>query len=76
MENPIKIDDLGVPPFKETPICCFQKLSSKMALEVQNPSDPWYTFATYKCLPGTQMTLVLTGQGLVFQGSTLKHGGH
>ena len=21
MENPIKIDDLGVPPFKETPIC-------------------------------------------------------
>ena len=23
MENPIKMDDLGVPPFKETPISCF-----------------------------------------------------
>ena len=22
MENPIKMDDLGVPPFKETPISC------------------------------------------------------
>ena len=22
MENPIKMDDLGVPPFKETPIYC------------------------------------------------------
>ena len=22
MENPIKMDDLGVPPFKETPIGC------------------------------------------------------
>ena len=22
MENPIKMDDLGVPPFKETPILC------------------------------------------------------
>ena len=21
VENPIKMDDLGVPPFKETPIC-------------------------------------------------------
>ena len=23
MENPIKMDDLGVPLFLETPICCF-----------------------------------------------------
>ena len=22
MENPMKMDDLGVPPFKETPILC------------------------------------------------------
>ena len=22
MENPVKMDDLGVPLFKETPICC------------------------------------------------------
>ena len=28
MENPIKIDDLGVPPFKETPICSFPIRSS------------------------------------------------
>ena len=24
MENPIKMDDLGVPLFKETPICCIK----------------------------------------------------
>ena len=23
MENPIKMDDLGVPPFTETPLCVF-----------------------------------------------------
>ena len=27
MENPIKMDDLGVPLFLETPICCFPWLS-------------------------------------------------
>ena len=29
MENPIKMDDLGVPPFKETPICL---MSAKLPL--------------------------------------------
>ena len=32
MENPIKIDDLGVPLFLETPICC-----PSSSLEHQNP---------------------------------------
>ena len=26
MENPMKIDDLGVPPFKETPIYLYLKM--------------------------------------------------
>ena len=33
MENPIKMDDLGVPLFLETPICCHFTLSSKEAME-------------------------------------------
>ena len=28
MENPIKIDDLGVPLFLETPRCCLSKFPS------------------------------------------------
>ena len=28
MENPIKMDDLGVPPFSETPISCWSQLSN------------------------------------------------
>ena len=34
MENPIKMDDLGVPPFKEPPICCSR--------ELKPPSHPYY----------------------------------
>ena len=30
MENPIKMDDLGVPPFKETPICSNSATGSLM----------------------------------------------
>ena len=29
MENPTKMDDLGVPPFKETPICCLYILAAE-----------------------------------------------
>ena len=25
-ETPIKIDDLGLPPFMETPTCCYQPI--------------------------------------------------
>ena len=39
MENPIKMDDLGVPPFKETPIS-FPKEISEFFDTLQTPSTP------------------------------------
>ena len=33
MENPIKIDDLGVPPFSETPICSYATIMSSIGAE-------------------------------------------
>ena len=47
MENPIKIDDLGVPLFLETPICLFggwtkfQKYSPKMVVGFMVRFIPW-----------------------------------
>ena len=32
MENPTKMDVLGVPPFKETPICCLYILAADVNL--------------------------------------------
>ena len=45
MENPIKMDDLGVPPFQETPIC-FRVTPTHWTI------DPEFnqTFKPMKCL--------------------------
>ena len=39
MENPIKMDDLGVPPFKETPIWLFPSKSSRELFKSKNTSE-------------------------------------
>ena len=35
MENPIKMDDLGVPPFSETPVSTFAWQTFKLPLLLQ-----------------------------------------
>ena len=45
MENPMKMDDLGVPPFKETPRClnfffCEEKLEMLIAPMVKSGAEP------------------------------------
>ena len=45
MENPIKMDDLGVPPFKETPICVGMTLTFVGILDfVGAESWKWLNF--------------------------------
>ena len=47
MENPIKVDDLGVPLFQETPIC---PLIIPVVTNVARGADP-------KCLEGRQQQI-------------------
>ena len=44
MESPIKMDDLGVPPFKETPMSIFRGVFPSLAAEVEGrPPIVWKT---------------------------------
>ena len=55
MENPIKMDDLGVPLFLETPICNFKLSSAQppiwllicLSFPMQN-GHPGYSFAPHQ----------------------------
>ena len=47
MENPIKMDDLGVPLFLETPIYNWNKKSTIFNREIHHPPPSWWIFGGF-----------------------------
>ena len=53
MENPIKMDDLGVPPFSETPICLNKTGRSPAKCDFQCTCTSHFVEILQKCDNGT-----------------------
>ena len=51
-ENPVKLDDLGVPPFKETPKCLMNEMFGKPGGERApwDPEEPQLAFVIIRSL--------------------------